>query len=355
MNSTQFPLSLYQLLDFEIYIFLLILCVVCYLFYNFFLKNVSEERHQNLKNHLKNLLGHLLTLSVMYALFFICAEQMDRIIFLKKVGPYLAVLTFLSGCVVFVKASRLMVLQYMFLGSMRAGVPLLLVNIFSLLLSLILGFWSISAIFNVQLTPLVATSAAASIVLGLALQDTLGNLFAGISLQIDKTFEIDDWLEVQNGSVKIIGQVKELSWRSTLLIGFSDERITLPNKLMASSQVSNFSPDGQPIVRSQIFKIKRSNSAEKAKTIIETSVGQIPEIRAAPEPFSFVNEINESWISIKVIYFIDNYGKQFSIGDTVLRFCHENFRKNNIQLANQVIEIASLDQKQIKPHNPTSI
>lgn len=339
MNSSQFPFSLYQLIDIEIYIFLLILCAVCYLFYKFFLKNVSAQRHNNLKNHLKNLTGHLITLSVIYGLFYICFSQMENLVFLKKVGPYLAVLTFLSGCVVFVKASRLLVLQYMFLGSMRAGVPLLLVNIFSLLLSLILGFWSISAIFNVQLTPLVATSAAASIILGLALQDTLGNLFAGISLQIDKTFELDDWLEIQNGATKIVGQVKELSWRSTLLVGFSEERITLPNKVMASSQISNFSPDGQPIVRSQIFRINRADSVEKAKKIIETSIGQIPEIRAFPEPFSFVNEISESWTSIKVIYFIDNYGKQFSIGDKVLRLCYENLISNNIHLAHQIIEV----------------
>ena len=129
------------------------------------------------------------------------------------VTPYIAMAAFVWGNVVFVKTCRLIVLQYLFLGSMRHGVPLLLVNIFSLILSIVLLFWGITHIFGVQVGPLLATSAAASVILGLAMQDTLGNLFAGISLQIDRSFEIGDWVEVVSGIQKTTGQVREITWR----------------------------------------------------------------------------------------------------------------------------------------------
>lgn len=339
MLKTNITDNLYQILDFEIYILLLVYGFVCLLFYKILLKNVSAERHQSLQRQLKNLFAHFLTVSLLFLIFNFCFAQTDNSLFFKKITPYAAGFLFLAGAIYFVKTSRLFVLQYLFLGSMRAGVPLLLVNIFSLLLSIVIALWSISHIFNIQVTPLLATSAAFSIILGLALQDTLGNLFAGISLQVDKSFEIGDWLEIQNGPHKITGQVKELSWRSTLLIGFSDEQIVLPNKLMASCQLSNFSPDGQPIVRSQTFKVPHETNSEKAKSLIESAVLHTPEVRALPEPYAFITEVTENWTTIKVIYYLDNFGKQFSAGDRVIENVKKALHKENIEFARQILEV----------------
>lgn len=340
MNTPlKFPQSLYDALDLEIYILIGITCIIAYVFYRYFLKNVSKERHQNIQNHLEKINKHFLGLTLLFLLFLGCHEYLEFSIFIKKLTPYIAFLTYMTGVILIIRVSRLIVLMYLFLGSMTAGVPLLLVNIFSLILFVIISFWSISNLFGVQLTPLLATSAAFSVILGLALQDTLGNLFAGISLQIDKTFEIGDWLEIQNGSQKITGQVKELSWRATVLSGLTDEIITLPNKVVALSQISNFSPDGQPIIRAQTFKISHHDNADLAKELLEKSISQIADVRAIPSPLAYISEITESWISIRVIYFIDNFGRQFVIGDKVLSFGQKILNQNNIQLAHQILDI----------------
>lgn len=332
-----FPTSLYNLLDFELYVLIINFYILCYLFYKFFLKNVSSGRHESLKNQFSHLLRQICALSLLFALFTLAFTYSTESIFLKKATPYLASITFFSGAYIFVKCFRLFVLQYLFLGSMRAGVPLLLVNIFSLLLSVIIGFWSLSKLFGIDLTPILATSAAFSVVLGLALQDTLGNLFAGISLQVDKTFELDNWIEIQNGLVKIVGKVKELSWRSTVLVGLNEELITLPNKLMASCQVSNFSLEKGPILRSQFFRFKYQVDSIKAKDVIETAMAQISDVRGVPTPFAYIHDINENWISIKAIYYIDDYGKQFVIGDKVFERVHAALKQNGFELARQVI------------------
>ena len=332
-----FPLSLYHLLDFELYVLIINFYIFCYLFYRFFLKNVSDERHESLKNHFKTLIRHICVLSILFALYTLAATYSAESLFLRKALPYLASLTFFSGAYIFVRCFRLFVLQYLFLGSIKAGVPLLLVNIFSLLLSAVIGFWSLSKLFGIDLTPILATSAAFSIVLGLALQDTLGNLFAGISLQVDKTFEIEDWIEVQNGLVKIVGQVRELSWRSTLLVGLNDELITLPNKLVASCQVSNFSLNKSPIIRSQLFRFKFSVDSMKAKDIIETAIAQISDVRGVPLPFAYIQDISENWIAIKAVYYIDDYGKQYLVGDKVFDRVMTSLKAQDIDLAHPVI------------------
>lgn len=332
-----FPQSLYNLLDFELYVLILIFYFLSYLFYKFFLQNVSVERHNSLKNHFKNLIRQICVLSILFALYTLASTYSGESLLLKKATPYLASLTFFSGAYVFVRNLRLFVLQYLFLGSMRAGVPSLLVNIFSLLLSAVIVFWSLSKLFGIDLTPILATSAAFSIVLGLALQDTLGNLFAGISLQVDKTFEIDDWIEVQNGAIKITGKVQELSWRSTVLIGLTDELITLPNKLVSSCQVSNFSLEKGPIIRAHVFRLNFDADFIKAKDVIETAISQISDVRGIPGPLAYIQDINESWVAIKALYFIDDFGKQFVIGGKVFERVSTALKANGFELAHQIV------------------
>lgn len=331
---------LMQLIDLEAYILLATLGLITYAVYRFFLKRVSLERHRNLNEQFKNLLNYFLILSASYGLFFLATQGL-HVELIKRFLPYLALICFFSGSLFLVKCSRLLVLQYLFLGSMRAGVPLLLVNIFSLLLYILIGFWAASSIWGFQLTPLLATSAAFSIVLGLALQDTLGNLFAGISLQIDKTFEIGDWLEVMNGSVKIVGQVKELSWRSTLLVGLSDEMITIPNKTIAQSQISNYSPEHQPIMRSQVFKFPFAADYQKIISLLEQAASQISEVRAVPTPFAYIQEMNDHGVTIKLIYFIENYGRQFVVGDRVSQRSLELLQQNQMPFFRPTINVHS--------------
>ena len=329
---------LYQMIDVEPYFILTLLLVLAWLFYKLFLRDVSDERHRNIQGHFKNILHHYLVCSAFFATFIFINEFSDEGS-LKRALPYVAIISLITGMTVFVKVSRLIILQYLFLGSMRAGVPVLIVNIFSLLMSIGLAMWSANQILGLQVAPLLATSAAFSIILGLALQDTLGNLFAGLSLQIDKSFEIGDWLEIVNGTTKIVGQVKEISWRATLLIGFAEERITLPNRTLANSQISNFSREDAPIIRNQMFKISYRIDHELVKRCLLESIKEVHSVLTYPEPSVFISETTESWINYKLVYYIENYGSQYGIADQVLHSALKFLAANNIEITPARIEI----------------
>lgn len=324
---------LWSFLEFEPYVLIGTFFFSAWLFYKFFLGRVSDERHRNLRGHHRNLAKHFIGMSVFFIAALMAREAGGSLAAASKAAPYLGLICFFWGLFVFVKISRLWVLQYLFLQSMREGVPLLIVNVATLLLSIALAFWSFSSLFGVQLAPLLATSAAFSIILGLAMQDTLGNLFAGLSLQIDRNFEIGDWLEVTSGIQKITGQVKEISWRSVLLVGFSDELITLPNRFVAQAQIANFSPPDQPIVRSQLFRLPYTERVDEAKKLLERGAAEISDVRGLPAPFAYVQDSTDSWLTVKLIYFIDSYGAQFAIGDKVMRKGIEILAENGIELA----------------------
>ena len=328
-----------ELLSLEPYLLLGALLLVTWGFYKFFLKDLSEERHKSLSRHYANLLRHFIVLSVLLGGFLFLNNAFGEGDSVRRVTPYVALLAFMWGAVVFVKTCRTLVLQYLFMGAMKSGVPLIIVNIFSSMLSVILIFWAISQIFGVNLGPLLATSAAFSLILGLALQDTLGNLFAGISLQVDRCYEIGDWLEVQDGMQKTVGQVKEITWRSTILAGLSDEIVNLPNRKMAQAVLSNFSPPDQPIVRGQNFKIQVGADSMKAIEVLEKTASEIFEIRGIPAPFAYVNEVTENWVQVRLVYFIDSYGAQYAVGDKILRKSLEALERNKLYVAKQRFEV----------------
>ena len=326
--------NLFGLLDPEAYFVIFSIALFAWIFYKMFLTEVSSERHKNIQRHYTNLVTHLSAFTILFVTYLLLSRVVSIEPSFRKMQIYVGLFAFFWGIVCFVKSCRITVLQYLFLGSMRVGVPLLIVNIFSLVTYITLFFWAISYVFGVKLTPILATSAAFSIILGLALQDTLGNLFAGISLQIDKSFEIGSWLEIQNGSQKIIGQVQEITWRATILLGFTDELITIPNRVLAQAHISNFSNFGLPIVRRQVFRFDHGTDTKLAKQCISEALIEVPEVLKTPEPFIFIPETSESWIEIRAAYYIQNYGAQYSIGDKVVEAVLEKIKGAGLKLAN---------------------
>lgn len=339
--------ALYSLLHIEPFIILALMLLINWLFYRFFLQQISGERHRNLKRHFRFLFRNFITLTVLFAIYWFLHDLFMTESTIAIMLPYLGVLCLFFGLLIFVKACRLFILQYLFLQSMKTGVPLLLVNIFTLVLSIVLFFWAASTVFGIQLTPLLATSAAFSIILGLALQDTLGNLVAGIALQLDKSFEIGDWLEVVQGLQRSTGQVKEISWRSTLMVGFSDEKITIPNRNMAAAIINNFSTEDSPVARSHIFRIGYGEDVQKAQEVLIKAASEISEIRGIPGPYSYIDQVTESWIALKVGYYLDNFGAQYVVGDKVMRKGIEALRKNGIAMAQAVLEVKYPEEKRI--------
>jgi small-conductance mechanosensitive channel len=79
----------------------------------------------------------------------------------------------------------------------------------------------------------------AGIVLGLAAQQTFANIFAGVSIIFDKAFKIGDWIHLKNSD--IVGQVKEINLRSTVIIAPDNTLISLPNSMVAGDAIINYS------------------------------------------------------------------------------------------------------------------
>lgn len=339
MNS-QLILNIHNIVRLELFLILLILAAGVWGFYSLALSHLSEERHNIFQRHLKGL-GANVTFFVLFFGFHNAILAYQWFIATDEVSFYSGLLCILWGTSVLIKTLKIMAYEYFFFTSKKAGVPLLLVNVSSLLLSLFILGWISTAVFSVQITSLLTTSAVFTIVLGLALQDTLGNLFAAISLQIDKPFELDDWIELKNGSEKIAGQVKELTWRATVLLAITDEYITIPNKTLAQWQVVNFSGRLRPFYRGYFFRIPFTSSVEKAKSTLLQAIKDTPDILSNPPPLVMITDVTESWVMLKAVYALRTYGSQYTVADNFYSNALKRLEQEKIPLASSRLSIES--------------
>src|SRR5690606_34089289 len=79
---------------------------------------------------------------------------------------------------------------------------------------------------------LLATSALLTAVLGLSLQDTLGNMFAGLAIQAERPFQVGDWIQY-DAAPEHVGEVTEINWRATRILTLDHVTITVPNGALA--------------------------------------------------------------------------------------------------------------------------
>jgi small-conductance mechanosensitive channel/CRP-like cAMP-binding protein len=84
---------------------------------------------------------------------------------------------------------------------------------------------------------MLATTAVGAVVIGLALQDTLGNFFAGLAIQIEKPFRVGDWVTIGGED----GMVSEVTWRATKMRTKAGNFIVVPNSTLAKDTIVNYS------------------------------------------------------------------------------------------------------------------
>lgn len=317
-----------------------VLALGSWLVYRFALRSLNPDRHRSLRAQFTSLSLHLAIFTGAFSSYAAWLGQTDPLTDpTPRLLTYLGLITLIWGALVFVKTARILLSEYLFYKHMRVGVPLLLINLFTLLFSLIVSGWLTSEIFAIKVGSILATSAALSLVIGLAAQDTLGNLFAGIALQIDKPYNIGDWIEVHNGPQKWGGKVMEISWRATVLLGWSEEFLTIPNRVVAMSQVSNFSHGTLPISRSVIFRLPHWAPAEDVRNALLRAAKRIKGITSDPAPSVLTTETGESWIPYKLVYSLNDFGTQYTIADQMVQAGMDELRASGLELATPQIQV----------------
>lgn len=171
--------------------------------------------------------------------------------------------------------------------SWRSRAPKLFQDLIRMLLVVIGAAIVLSVVWRQDLGGLVAALGVGSIVLGLALQETLGNLMSGIALFFERPFSVGDFISVGENR----GRVVQVSWRSVHLRTVENNLLVLPNSALARETITNYS---QPTA-SQLLRLSFSFGLDAPPNLVKTMLLQvareIPQILADPEPYAVTCEV----------------------------------------------------------------
>lgn len=157
---------------------------------------------------------------------------------------------------------------------------------------------------EVELGTLFTTSAIFGVIIGLALQDTLGNLFAGISLHADKPFQTGDVIRVGNWT----GIVESVTWRAVKLRTFQNHIVLLNNSNVAK-EAFEVCPRDNPNTRLVPFNTVYADSPERTIRVVLDAVRDANNVSQQFTPVVRIKNFGESGVEYEVKYWIEDYAR----------------------------------------------
>jgi small-conductance mechanosensitive channel/CRP-like cAMP-binding protein len=180
---------------------------------------------------------------------------------------------------------------------------------------------------RVDPTPLFASSAVIGVVLGFALQETLANVFSGLTLQVGKAFTPGDWIRTNN----LVGRVQGISWRSTAVITRANERLEIPNSLIAKDVVVNYSHD--TIVADEIaIGLSYDAPPNYVREVIAETLRGVPGVLQTPSPAIYTWEYSDYSIRYRIRYWMTDYEEADRVHDTVSTALWYALRRKSIEI-----------------------
>jgi len=158
----------------------------------------------------------------------------------------------------------------------------------------ILGF-----VFALPLQGIVATSGVIAIVLGLALQNTLGDVFSGLSLSVEKPYDVGDAVLLEGG---VEGTVTQINWRSTHLRNNENDVVIIPHSSMAKMRIQNHSAVTARYDGNLSVVVDSHNEPELALQMLRQAAMVCPTILQEPPPSVAAIDVKDDRITYNVYF-----------------------------------------------------
>lgn len=202
----------------------------------------------------------------------------------------------------------------LFANRRHIPVPRLLIDLFNFAVLITATLLLLNQLFAVDLSALLVTSTVLSAVIGLALQDMLGNVIAGLAIQLERPFEVGDWVRVSGQE----GRVSQMNWRTLTIHTRENHNTIVPNSNVARQDVVNFSRP--TLLQLQIVTVSMGyqDPPSIVKDILKRAAIEAQGVLKNPTPEILIKNFGDYSIHYNVVYWIDDYAQALRIHDAVL-------------------------------------
>ncbi|MBL4720225.1 MAG: mechanosensitive ion channel family protein, partial [Alphaproteobacteria bacterium] len=209
-------------------------------------------------------------------------------------------------------------------------VPKLLKDVVGALFYLIALFAIVALVFDQPVTGLLATSGVVAVVLGFALQNTLGDVFSGIALNMEHPYRQGDWIELDNG---FEGEVVEVNWRATHLRSRDDTDIVQPNSSMATARIINYHYPTKRYAFNVQLRLDYQLPPSRAKAILMAAALACDAVVDDPAPIPRVWNFEDSTVLYDLKVWVEDFSQHPNHVDAVYSKIWEHLRWAGVSVA----------------------
>ncbi|WP_028323963.1 mechanosensitive ion channel family protein [Desulfatirhabdium butyrativorans] len=181
---------------------------------------------------------------------------------------------------------------------------------------------------NINLISLVTTSAALTVVAGLAAQSILSNFFSGLLLQMEKPFDHGDWVRCGDH----LGLVVGVNWKSTRLLTREQQTIFIPNAEIFSHSFINYSKPDRRVVASIRIGIDYTVPPNTARKTILRILGDHPAVYRHPEPEIWLTDFSEFSVQYEIRFWHNQFSTEPRLKSDILTQLWYTFRREGIPI-----------------------
>jgi small-conductance mechanosensitive channel len=186
---------------------------------------------------------------------------------------------------------------------------------------------------GLEIAPLLTALGVGSLAVGLALQPTLSNFFAGMHLSMSRPIRVGDFIELEDGAQ---GHVVDVGWRATRLHQLGNNLLVVPNSRLAEMRLTNYSLPEEPqavLVPVGVGYASDLAHVERVTLDVAREVQRtVPEADPAHEPFLRFHEFGDSAIGFNVILRARTFTDRWLVIDLFVRSLHERYRSSGIEI-----------------------
>ncbi|MBT61470.1 MAG: hypothetical protein CMA63_07980 [Euryarchaeota archaeon] len=186
---------------------------------------------------------------------------------------------------------------------------------------------------GIELFGVLASLAVFSLIIGLAMQQTLGNIVNSFMLALDQPFEVGDRIEVEGK----MGSVVSVGILSTKILTHEENLVVIPNNSLVNSTVINHARGGGDGVGRRISLVQDigvgySEDIDHVKYTILTLMRECPFIITKPEPRVLLIELGDFSKVFRMYGWVDDYTDEFVARDWLLKNLDEHFKREGIDI-----------------------
>ncbi|SAL61848.1 transport-related, membrane protein [Caballeronia arvi] len=201
-------------------------------------------------------------------------------------------------------------------------------DVFGAVVFLAAAVAALGFVLELPVRGLVATSGALAIVLGLAIQSTLSDVFAGIVINTTEPYAIGDWVTIDD----VEGKVVEMNWRATHLLTGQGNTLIVPNAVAAKAKIVNNSRPGDVHGLSLMLEIEPEARPKTVLDALGRALTGCNVILSTPAPFARMKRTTANSVQYEVVAFVDDMNKKLAVSNELFDLCYRHLAAAGVGL-----------------------